>query len=208
LKYKIIILLLFLNSLVYSSIFDNVNWQYHGARKNIKLFKTCDRLYKVETILNHNNIEDIVSYLTTRETYLKIFPKTKEYKKIKQLNKNKFIIYEIINFSPLKSRDCFFELEINNYKNEYIIEWGPTKKKIKHKNFKNSDYIRVNDIYGRWKIKKIDNKSIYISIEFYSDFKIEIPTALLLSIEREESFKILKNLENFLNKEKKFCYKK
>lgn len=208
-KYKIIILLLILyNSLIYSSIFDKVKWEYHSKRKKIKLFKTSDRFYKVETVLKYNNIEDIVLYLTTRESYLNIFPKTREYKKIKQLNKNKYLIYEVISFNPFKSRDCFIELEVNNINNEWIIEWYPTKKEINQEREKNTDYIRVEDIYGRWVLKQVSNDNIYVSMEFFNDFKFRIPKVLLLNIEKEESFKILKDLKVYLDKKKKFCYKK
>ena len=207
-KYKIVILLLmFFNSILYSSIFDNINWKYHSKRNNISLFKTDDRFYKVETILNYNKSKDIVFYLTTREYYLKIFPKTREYQTIEKLDKNKYIIYEIISFTPFKCRDCFLELEVNNINNGWIIEWYPTKRKIKHEiNYNKKDHIRVKDVYGRWIIRKLDNDNLYVSMEFYNDFKFKIPKYLLLNIEKEESFKILKGLNLFLKKEKKLCY--
>ena len=206
-KYKIIFLLLiFYNYISYSSVFDKINWMFHSERNNIKLFKTNDRFYKVETVFNYKKIEDIVLFLTTREYYLKIFPKTREYKKIEKLNNNKYLIYEVISFSPFKSRDCFLELEINNLNNEWIIEWYPAKEEIVQCIEYNAENVHVKNIYGRWIIKKINNDNIYVSMEFFNDFKFKISEILLLNIEREESFKILKDLKVFLNKEKKFCY--
>lgn len=206
-KYKIITLLLIsFNTFIFPSIFDKINWKYNSNRKDIKLFNTNDRFYKVETILKYNKVEDIVLFLTTREYYLKIFPKTREYKKIEKLNKNKYLIYEVISFTPFKSRDCFLELEVNNINDEWIIEWTPAKQAIKQEREYNAGLVRVKDIYGRWIIKKVDNNSIYVSMEFFNDFKFKIPELLLLRIEKEESFKILKDLETFLIKEKKLCY--
>jgi len=208
-KIKIIFLLLiFYNSILFSSIFDKADWEYQSKRKDIKLFKTKNRFYKVETVLDHNEIEDLVLYLTTRDYYLKIFPNTVEYKKIKKINKNKYLIYEIINFAPFKNRDCIFELEVKNKNNECIIEWYPTKNNIKHDINNNINHVRVDEVYGRWIIKKIKKDKVYISMEYFFDFKFTLPDVVLLNLEKEESFKILNNIKVFLKKEKKLCYKK
>lgn len=205
-KFKIVILfLLIYNFTISSSIFDKAKWEFQGKRNNINLFKTKDRFYKVETTLNCNNIEDIILFLTTRDYYLKIFPNTIEYKKIKKMRENKYLIYEIISFAPFKNRDCYFELEVNNNDNndEYTIEWNPVNEDINNLIIFDSDHIHVEEVYGRWIIKKIKKDKIYISMEFYNNFKFNVPDGILLNFEKEESFKILKNLKIFLNKEKK-----
>ncbi len=206
-KLKIAILfLIFFNVIISSSIFDKAKWEYQSKRNNIKLFKTKDRFYKVETVLNYNNIEDLVLYLTTRDYYLKIFPNTVEFKTIKKIRENKYLIYEIISFAPLKSRDCFFELEVNSNNDECTIEWAPVNEFLNQNVIYDPDNIHVEEVFGRWIIRKINKNKIYISMEFYNNFKFNLPDNILLNFEKEESFKILKNLKIFLVKEKKLNF--
>lgn len=203
-KFKIIVLfLLIYDFTIYSSMFDKAKWEFQGKRNNINLFRTKDRFYKVETTMDYNDIEDIVLFLTTRDYYLRIFPNTVEYKKVKKMRENKYLIYEIISFAPFKNRDCFFELEVNNNSDEITIEWNPVNEYIDDMIIYNSEHIHVEEVYGRWIIKKIKKNKIYISMEFYNNFKFNVPDGVMLNLEKEESFKILKNLKIFLEKEKK-----
>ena len=126
-------------------------------------------------------------------------------KKKNNLNNNKYLFYSLINFSPLKNRDYFIELEYYSQKstdgnNIYILKWTPYDQADKFTVFYNIK--RVKTIYGRWIIKELDNNDVYISVEYYNDFEINAPAYIMNAIEKKSTAKAIDNLLNYIMNKK------
>ncbi len=189
--------------------FDNFNWVKEKKYGDIQLYSyknDNDNItsYKAETIIKNLDVKVIYDALLDFRNYRSIFPRTIIFEKREQLNNNKYLIYSIIDFSPLMNRDYFIELEYYNEKlpddnNIYVLRWIPFKDADK---FNDSNNIkRVKNIYGRWTIKELENGNLYISVEYHNDFEINVPLKILESFEKKSTAKAIDNLINYvLNK--------
>ena len=193
-----------------SFFFDNLNWKEEIKIKDTMIYsyKNDDNIisYKAETIIKNHDAKLLYNTLLDFKNYPYIFPRTVTFEKKSELNNNKFLIYSIMNFSPLKNRDYFIEVQyyakkINNDENIYIFQWEPYDEADKFESSNNMK--RIKKTYGRWTIKELKNNNVYISVEYHNDFEVNAPTKLLNSIKKKSTAKAIDNLLNYLLNNKK-----
>jgi hypothetical protein len=113
------------------------------------------------------------------------------------MEKNKYLVYSLLDFHPLKNRDYYiiFEFAANEKENEYFVEWYPAGEEYKNTAGvePTKKIVRVKNIYGRWKIKNADNK-IKVSVEYHNDFELNIPKQITASFEKKSTVEALNNL--------------
>lgn len=204
-KFKILFLLFFLRFLnAKDFIFDKVQWFKVDEKDEISLFISTDKekrinFYKAEKVIKDNNAYKFFLALLDFDNYPKIFPRTEVFQKVKEVSENRYIIYSIIDFSPLKKRDYFILLEyyIEKSQNDekYILQWYPICENEEIK-IENKNYVRVETVYGRWSIVKNIEK-IKISVEYYNDFKLNVPAAFRVPFEKESTIEALNNLISY-----------
>jgi hypothetical protein len=200
---KIIILtLIFLNIFfIYSTetIFDNVNWEKVSEVDGITLYMQENKnskatFYKASKIINNAKINDIFNTLMDLDNYPFIFHKIIKFEKKFIINPDKFIVYSILNFSPLKNRDYYVELTRNKMifdnKTTYIVEWHPTQTVYPE----NKNYKRAFNINGRWILKEGNDNNIIVSVEYYNDFEIPALKSLIQNFEKISTINALKDL--------------
>lgn len=188
------------------SIFDKVQWVKISEKKGITLYIQKNKnekinFYKAEKILNSSNGEKLFKNLMDFDKYSKIFPRTIVYKKIKDISKNKYLMYCQANFKPFKNRDYYeiYEYSVENKNNikEWTIEWYPLgafPEKLPDK----KGFVRVKVIYGRWKIIELDNK-VKISVEYYNNYNLPVSKALSAPFEKSSAIEALNQIINYTN---------
>ncbi len=186
------------------SIFDKVQWVKIKEKNGVILFmqkNSIDRNnhYKAVKILNSIKGEKLFANLMDFNKFKKIFPKTLMYKKIKEISKNKYLMYCQANFKPFKNRDYYMILDYseenkNNIK-EWAIEWYPLGSFLE-KFPDEKGFVRVKDIYGRWKIMEINDK-IRLSIELFNNFNLPVVKGLSAPFEKSSTIDTLNQLINY-----------
>ncbi len=155
--------------------------------------------YKAETIVKGVDVDLIFSNITDCNQYKKIFTNIEIFEIVEFFSKTNFLLLAELNFFPYQNRAYLTECSLTkNYDNNtFIFEWQP----IQHVN--NELYIKrrennkiVSLIYGRWTVKKVDNYSIYVSIEYYNDWETNLPFKFIHELEK---FYTIKNLQTIIN---------
>lgn len=186
------------------SIFDKVQWEKINEKNGITLYMQKNKnekinFYKAEKILNSKLGEKLFKNLMDFDIYKKFFPRTMEYKKIKDISKDKYLIYCQANFKPFKNRDYYkiFEFSVENKNNikGWTIEWSPLGS-FPEKFPDKIGFVRVKDIYGRWKILEINNK-VKISVEYYNNYNLPVSKGLSAPFEKSSTIDALNKLINF-----------
>jgi hypothetical protein len=188
------------------SIFDKVQWIKIKEKNGITLYMQKNKnekinSYKAEKILNSSNGEKLFKNLMDFDKYSKIFPRTIAYKKIKDISKNKYLMYCQADFKPFKNRDYYeiYEYSVENKNNikEWAIEWSPLgsyPEKFPDK----KGFVRVKVIYGRWKIIELDDK-VKISVEYYNNYNLPVSKALSAPFEKSSTIEALNKIINYTN---------
>jgi hypothetical protein len=200
---KIIILIfIFLNLFyIYSleTVFDNVKWQKISEVDGITLFiqenqNSKATFYKASKIINNAKINDIYNTLMDFDNYPEVFPKIIKFEKKSIINPDKFIIYSIVDFTPLKNRDYYVELTSNKITSEnkttFIIEWHPAQTLFPE----NIKYKRVLNINGRWTIKEGNDNNLIVSVEYFNDFEVSVLKSLIQNFEKKSTINAVKDL--------------
>lgn len=213
---KISLFFLLIATLSYSkeSIFDKVHWIKVEEKNSISLFMQKEKnsgtnYYKAEKTLNNCDSEAFFNSLLDFVNYPKIFPRTEVFDKIKKIDKNCFIIYSVINFSPLKNRDYFIILEYDIEKKsenskKYIVQWRPLPNdEEKDLICTDKDYVRAKKVFGRWTVEEINNYT-KISVEYYNDFNLNFSPLFTTPLEKKSTIEALNNLINYTLQSKKY----
>jgi len=190
------------------SIFDKVQWVKNKEINGVILYMQKNKIernnhYKAEKIISSKLGEKLYKNLMDFNSLSKIFPKILISKKIKDISKNKYLMYRQTNFKPFKNRDYYIILEYsfenkNNIK-EWTIEWFPLGS-FSEKFSDNKNFIRVKDIYGRWKILESKNKT-KISVEYFNDFNLSVPKGLSEPIEKSSTIDTLNQIIKYTIKQ-------
>jgi hypothetical protein len=185
------------------SFFDKVQWVQIKGKKEVILYMQKNKFekinsYKAEKTLTSKNGEKIFNTIMDFDKYKKIFPRTLAYKKIKEISKNKYLVYSQINFSPYKNRDLYkiFEYSIDNKNNikEWTVEWSSVDS-YKEKLPDVKEFVRVKEIYARWKILEINDK-VKISVEYHNDYNLPVSKGLSEPFEKNAIIDALNKVIN------------
>ncbi len=188
------------------SIFDKVQWKKINEKNGITLYMQKNKLernnlYKAERFISSSQGEKLFKNLMDFDKYIKIFPRTILYKKIKDISKNKYLMYCQADFKPYKNRDYYILLEyfIVNKDNikEWIIEWYPLDS-YPEKFPDEKGFVRAKDIYGRWKIIEL-NDNVKISVEYYNDFNLTVTKFMSEPFEKSSTIEALDKIINYTN---------
>jgi hypothetical protein len=193
------------------SIFNSVFWKKDYEVNNIILYSNPDKdhklnYYKAETELDNAVGDKFYNNLIDFDKYQKIFSKIFFIKKIDpgDGDKDSGIYYSLLNFSPLKNRGYYVNLkyytEDNSETKRYVVEWSPVTDF--KKNFEvDPDCLFVKLVYGRWQIIENEGK-IKISVEYYNDFQVPGPKAIIYNVEKSVTVNALKELIKYTLAEK------
>ena len=163
--------------------FDSLNWTYYKKSNDMDLFINRENkeinAYRVKKTLFNLNGEELVKNIMNFENYSDIFPKTKKFKLIKEIDKNCYLMYSIINFHPLKDRDYYIILNYDKVENNgqviHTISWHPITENYKaFFDNKTKENERVFFINGRWQIVEYEDGKLTISAEMYNNWKINV----------------------------------
>lgn len=197
--------LFLLTSGLYSSRFDEINWQLNVEKRGVKLYTGRDNSFiKVEALYDFSDPQQVVNCLMDFDIYLQLYPKTLTFEPVARTEDETLLIYVVVNFFPMKNRAYMIKLKSYKESERYIIEWNPPQPG----EFENRipivpDILNVEKIQGRWIIEKRDEEKVFISIEMNNDWKIDLSRAIIFPVEREEAIKTVKSLTNYLGKLKK-----
>jgi hypothetical protein len=189
-----------------NSIFNKVQWEKVSEKNGITLFMQKNKnekinSYKAEKILTSNQGEKIFKNLMDFDKYIKIFPRTMAYKKIKDISKDKYLLYCQANFKPFQNRDYYIVLEYSaagkNNAKEWIIEWYPTASSL-GKFPEAKGFVRVNYIYGRWKIIEANDK-VKISVEYFNNYNLPVSKTLSVPFEKSSTIEALNQILKYSN---------
>jgi len=156
-----------------NSIFDGILWIKDKNFRDLSLYyfiDGADSYYKAEKLLKGYSKDQIVESLTNLENYAKVFPRTDVFEKRMELDESTDLIYSKLDFFPMKDRDYFIEMKIENSSDLTIISWIPSNEHNAMDNLK--DAVRVERAYGRWTVKALENNEIFISVEYSNDWKL------------------------------------
>jgi len=184
-----------------ASVFDGILWIKDKGFRDLDLyyyFDGKDSYYKAEKFLTGFSKERIVESLTNLENYSKIFPRTDIFEKKMDLGDSTYLVYTKIDFFPMKNRDYFIELKVEDSPDLTIISWIPSFERNAKDNIK--DLIRVERAYGRWIVKKLGGDKIFISVEYSNDWKLEnIPSSFINSSMKNGTADALRNLLKYVD---------
>lgn len=184
-----------------NSIFDGILWTKDKNFRDLSLYyfiDGADSYYKAEKLLKDYSKDQIVESLTNLENYAKVFPRTDVFEKRMELDESTDLIYSKLDFFPMKDRDYFIEMKIENSSDLTIISWIPSSERNAKDNI--HDAIRVERAYGRWMVKALENNEIFISVEYSNDWKLEnIPDSLINSSMKNGTADALRNLLKYVD---------
>lgn len=192
--------------IINASIFENIEWKREKTKKDITLYIQHEEhdinYYKAESIQDGIDIATLLNNVLSFEKYCDIFNNTKFFKIVKELGPDKYLLSVELNFFPYRNRTYFIECVfiINENQNEYIVEWYPAKKEI----YKNMPYNKnarlISYIHGRWTIRVLKDKKIYISINYHNDWETNLPNSFVHKIEKYITIKNLNSLIQYCKK--------
>jgi hypothetical protein len=188
------------------SVFEKIEWEkvYESGGVSLSVQKNKNEkvnYYKAEKTINLKKADPIIKSILDFDNYSKIFPRTTEFKKIKDLSENKFIIYSYVNFKPLKDRDYYITFEYNIIKNpkngrEFIAEWYPMDQEDFNYEKPKKNCIRVKNIFGKWTINELGDK-IKISVELHNNFELNIPVSASYPYEVTSAVETLEDIISY-----------
>jgi len=201
LKIKILLNMIFLlvvNCLMVfsNSKFDSVEWVFSKIFGNVEVYIQSDTdlpvyYYKASTIVENRSVDEIVAAIKSFDRYPSIFPKTSVFNTLLRLDDKSYLVYALINFSPIKNRDYIILIEeytrsvdgiIYNY-----IEWGPPPDTIlRQYEISDSKAVRVRNITGRWTIYE-QNSKVHLSFECNNHWELNVPLYFLREFEKKET---------------------
>lgn len=184
-----------------NSIFDGIFWTKDKNFRDLNLYYYIDggdSYYKAEKFLKGFSKDQIVESLTNLENYSKVFPRTDVFEKRMELDDSTDLIYSKLDFFPMKDRDYFIEMKVENSSDLTTISWIPSSKRNATDNFQ--DAIRVERAYGRWTVKNLGDNEVFVSVEYSNDWKLEnIPNSLIISSMKNGTADALRNLLKYVD---------
>jgi len=184
-----------------ASPFDSIEWEKVYELNGVIVFVQKNKkeklnYYKAEKIISNKCADALYKNILDFDSYPKIFPRTTVFKKIKQLNHNKFIMYSMINFKPLKNRDYYICFEFIQNEGQYMAEWSSVSENDFTAEYPQKNVIRATSVNGRWNI--VDNgKTTKISVELHNNFEFNMPAATLLPYEITSAAEMIDDLVDY-----------
>jgi hypothetical protein len=191
----IIIILLLSAFSINASLFDLIEWEKVFELNQVSVCMQKDKkvkinFYKAEKTIAGKKAEALYKNILSFDSYPEIFPRTIMFKKVREIENNKYIMYTLVNFKPLKNRDYYLLFCFTKKGDSYIIEWSCVNEK-EYPEEKN--IIRANYVNGRWIIKQTE-KFTTISLEVNNDFEIHMSAQNLIPYEIASTAEMLENI--------------
>jgi len=208
---RLIIIIFYFIFIYYShsqSIFDSVKWIKDKKDDDIQLYYDENDIsdlfyYKAVKIIKNVDAEILYEALTNFKEYPKIFPRTVFFNVIKVLGNNQYIIHSKADFTPLKKREYYINLNCkiitkDDGNKKYILQWKPVRDIKAYNNHDNKSII-AEIVYGRWIVEELGNNRVLVSVEYHNDWKLSGPKMIIHGFQKDATIGAIKNLLKYLD---------
>jgi len=128
---------------------------------------TSDDLFefKASTTYNHS-VKKVLDAIRDYDRYPEWSYKTKEFRVLERVNEDKHYSYSIVDFPfPMKDRDVIMYSETSYLADKSI----QIKMKSKADKIAKTDYVRMDNIYGFWKLTPLSANKTKVVYQIASD---------------------------------------
>ncbi len=167
----------------------------HAYTRSVEHSKYLE--YKIETTTK-GKIEDALRVLTNLDYYYDLYPYVKSYELLSE-NKasQEFILLLIVKAPfPAKNRIGAYKNQITSMSSDEIILTVTEEDDL----VPESSEIKITNSYGHWKLTKLDEETIHISHQFFTDPGGIVPAWIINQFVLKHPVNTVKTLSKLISK--------